>query len=85
MIKPLKPEQYAALLEAYVAHLDGELAAISPSGWPVASLKDSYLGAEVSKHLEQVHQSAMIDLALAIHQQEIAAAYAEKKISHHYV
>lgn len=84
MYKPLKPAEYAALLEGYIAHLDGEIAALSPSGWPVPSLLESYSGAEASKHLGQAYESAMIDLALAKHQAGLDKAWADKKIAHLY-
>lgn len=85
MSKPLSQDQYAALLEGYIAHLDAEMMALSPSGWSVASLQDSYASCEASAAMSQVWDAQMTDLAYARYQQAQDKAWAESKIAHQYI
>jgi len=84
-MRALRPDQYAALLEQYILHLDAEMAALSPSGWPVASLQESYAKAHLHADLLDLWQSSRKELSYQAWQAQKASEYAEKKLAHHYL
>ena len=87
-MKALKPEQYAALLEQYIAHLDGELAAIAafaPSDIAPGGLRDSYVKAAVSAALSELWGRSMRELAWQHFQAQQAARWEQEKVQHLYV
>jgi hypothetical protein len=84
-MKPLSQEQRAAILEQYAAYLEAELAALQPSGWPVAGLGESYAAAKAYGALIGVWEGAQIDLALADWKAAQDRKYASKKLAHMYL
>lgn len=84
-MKALKPEQYAALLEQYISMLDAEMMALKPSGWPVASLADSYAAAESYAALGDLWESAKKELAYSHWKAAQDARWGEKKLAHMYI
>lgn len=84
-MRPLSREQYAALLERYVAHLDAEIAALQPSGWPVAALGESYAAARVHAELIGVWEVEKRELAFAAWKAAQDRRYAHQKLAHMYV
>lgn len=87
-MKALKPEEYAALLEQYISHLDGEMAAIAafaPSDIAPGGIRDSYAKAAASAALSDLWQSSAKELAYQAWQAGKAQEWAEKKIAHQYI
>lgn len=84
-MKALQPEQYAALLEQYVLLLEAEMQSLSPSGWPVGSLSESYAQAEAHAALGGLWESGIKELAYQAWQQRQAQRWSEEKIAHMYI
>ena len=87
-MKALKPEQYAALLEDYISHLDGELAAIAafaPSDIAPGGIRDSYAKAAANAALSDLWQRSAKELAYQAWQAEKSQEWAEKKLAHQYI
>jgi hypothetical protein len=87
-VKALKPEQYAALLEQYIDHLDAEMAAIAafaPSDIAPGGIRDSYAKAAASAALIDLWACSKKELAYQSWQAEKAQEWSEKKIAHQYI
>jgi len=87
-LKALSQEQYAALLEQYILHLDGEMAAIAafaPSDIAAGGIRDSYAKAEAHAALIDLWACSAKELAYQAWQAGKAQEWAEKKIAHQYI
>lgn len=82
-MKALSREQYAALLEQYVYHLEAEMQALK-SSWQVASLGESYAAAEAHVALHGVWVAGLRELAYEAWQALRAKRWGEQKVQHLY-
>lgn len=87
-MKALKPEQYAALLEQYISHLDGEMAAIAafaPRDIAAGGIRDSYAKAEAHAALIDLWECSKKELAYQMWQARQSQKWGEKKLAHMYI
>lgn len=87
-MKALKPEEYAALLEQYISHLDGEIAAIAafaPSDIAPGGIRDSYAKAEAQAALIDLWECSKKELAYQMWQAQQDKKWGEKKLAHIYI
>jgi hypothetical protein len=87
-MKALSQEQYAALLEQYILHLDGEMAAIAafaPSDIAAGGIRDSYAKAEAQAALIDLWQRSAKELAYQAWQAQQDKKWGEKKLAHIYI
>ena len=81
----MDPKYYEFLLEQHIGLLEAEMQAVSPQGWPVPSLAESFAQGAAQEAGRDVWDYALYELQLAQQKALADQSYGEKKVQHLYL